>query len=355
LQTQDDRTITQIEVPIRTIVRVIAVFVLLWLLNKLWSIMLLTIIALMLTAALDPVVRKLQARDMRRTWAVAIVMTTVILGLLGSVLIVLSPVITEGQAFLEDLPNQVDRLQGLLKDNPQLYERLRTAAENASGGSDAVTGGVKEVTFSIINFIADTLVVIVFTTYFLLDGKRIYRWCVRYVPPRYRRKLDRTIPEVSRVVSGYVTGQLLTSTLFGVFAFAVLAAVGVPQPLFLALLAAIGDAVPIVGVTLITIPTVLLALTVSPSAAIIVLVAYVVYQQVENYLIVPRVYQSTLQISSFAVLIAVLIGSAMLGIVGALLALPIAAAIPVIEDIWLEDSPLRANIPPPEEPAEEAA
>jgi predicted PurR-regulated permease PerM len=99
----------------------------------------------------------------------------------------------------------------------------------------------------------------------------------------------------------------------------------------------------------------LLALTVSPSAAIIVLVAYVVYQQVENYLIVPRVYQSTLQISSFAVLIAVLIGSAMLGIVGALLALPIAAAIPVIEDIWLEDSPLRANIPPPEEPAEEAA
>ena len=88
---------------------------------------------------------------------------------------------------------------------------------------------------------------------------------------------------------------------------------------------------------------------------LIVLVAYLVYQQIENYLIVPRVYQSTLQISSFAGLVAVLIGSALMGIVGALLALPIAAAIPVIEDIWLGDNPLRANFPPPEEPVEEAA
>jgi predicted PurR-regulated permease PerM len=120
---------------------------------------------------------------------------------------------------------------------------------------------------------------------------------------------------------------------------------GVPQPLFLALLAAVGDAFPIVGVTAVTIPTVFLALTVSPTAAIVVLIAYIIYQQVENYYIVPRVYQSTLNISSFAVLIAVLIGSALLGIVGALLALPIAAAIPVIEDIWLEDHPIRSNLP----------
>jgi predicted PurR-regulated permease PerM len=219
-----------------------------------------------------------------------------------------------------------------------------------------VTGNVKQVTFSIINFITDTLVVITFTIYFLLDGKRIYRWTVRYLPSRYRRKFDRTIPEVSRVVSGYVSGQLLTSLAFGIFSFAVLTAVGVPQPLFLALLAAVGDAIPIVGVTAVTIPTVLLALTISPSAAIIVLLAYLIYQQIENYFIVPRVYQSTLQISSFAVLLAVLIGSALLGIVGALLALPIAAAIPVVEEIWLEDSPLRTNIPPPPpEPVEEAA
>jgi predicted PurR-regulated permease PerM len=353
----DDRTITQIEVPTRTIVRVIAVIVLLWLLRQLWDILLLGMIALMLTAALDPLVQRLQYRGLSRAWSVTVVMVTVILGVLGVVLIILSPILTEGQAFLEALPGQIDRLQGLFKDNPQLYERLRAAAENAAGGgSGAVTGNVKQVTFSILGFITDTLIVLTFTTYFLLDGNRIYRWTVRYVPARFRRKLDRTIPEVSKVVSGYVTGQLFTSLAFGIFSFAVLTLVGVPQPLFLALLAAVGDAIPIVGVTAVTIPTVLLALTISPSAAIIVLVAYLVYQQIENYFIVPRIYQSTLQISSFAVLLAVLIGAALLGIVGALLALPIAAAIPVIEDIWLEDSPLRANLPPPPpEPIEKAA
>lgn len=349
MQDQHERTVTQIELPARTIVRVVAVFVLIWLLHQLWDIILLTIIALMFTAALDPVVRRLQVRGMKRSWAVATVMTAVVIGLIGIVMILLSPVLTEGQEFIDDLPNQVDRLRGILGDNPELFERLQSAAESVAGGdSDAVTGGVKEVTFSVINFLADLLVVLVFTIYFLLDGKRIYRWTVRYVPQRYRRKFDRTIPEVSRVVSGYVTGQLFTSVLFGLFAFAVLAPLGVPQPLFLALLAAVGDAIPIVGVTAITVPTVLMALTVSPSAAIIVLITYIFYQQIENYLIVPRVYQSTLKISSFAVLVAVLIGSALLGIVGALLALPIAAAIPVIEDIWLEDNPIRNNLPPPE-------
>jgi predicted PurR-regulated permease PerM len=207
---------------------------------------------------------------------------------------------------------------------------------------------------SVVNFITDGLIVLVFTIYLLLDGNRIYRWTVRYVPQRHRRKLDRTIPEVSRVVSGYAAGQLMTSALFGLYAFVVLFSLGVPQPLFLAILAAIGDAIPIVGVTAVTIPTVLLALTVSPTTAIIVLAAYLIYQQIENYIVVPRVYKTTLNISSFAVLLAVLVGSALLGIVGALLALPIAAAIPVIEDIWLEDHPWRANIPVDDPPDLEA-
>ena len=129
-----------------------------------------------------------------------------------------------------------------------------------------------------------------------------------------------------------------------------LSAAGVPQPLFLALLAAIGDAIPIVGVTAVTIPTVLIAATVSIQTGIIVLAAYLIYQQLENYLLVPRIYQSTLNISSFAVLVSVLIGSALLGIVGALLALPIAAVIPALEDIWLEDNPIRKNLPSDEEP-----
>jgi len=105
----------------------------------------------------------------------------------------------------------------------------------------------------------------------------------------------------------------------------------------LAVVAAFADAIPIAGILIATIPAVLLALTVSWQVAGLVFLLYVGYQQLENYVIVPRVYRGTLQISSFAVLVAVLVGGQLLGIVGVLLALPIAAAVPVIERIWRED------------------
>jgi predicted PurR-regulated permease PerM len=358
VQSPPPRTVTEFELPFRTIVRVIFVLILIWLLQTLWNVILLLMIAIMLTAALDPLVRKLQDRGMKRSPAVGVVTGGTILVLLAVLAITITPLITQSEEFVDELPAQVDRVERILDERyPRVLGALRDAVSPTDGtdGNAEVADSAVGFGMGLISFIADAFVVIVFTIYLLLDGKRIYRWCVRYVPNRYRRKMDRTIPEVSRVVSGYVTGQLITSTLFAVFSFAVLYAVGVPQPLFLALLAGIGDAIPIVGVTVVTIPTVLLALTVSPTAAIIVLTAYLVYQQIENYFIVPRIYKTTLDISSFSVLIAVLIGSSLLGIVGALLALPIAAAIPVIEDIWLEDSPLRQNLPPPVELEDEEA
>jgi predicted PurR-regulated permease PerM len=127
--------------------------------------------------------------------------------------------------------------------------------------------------------------------------------------------------------------------LFGVFAFIVLKIAGVPQPLLLALLAAILDAVPIVGVPVATIPALLLAATVSVPTVVIVLVAYTVYQQFENYFLVPRVFGNALQVSSISILLGILVGGQLLGIVGTLLALPITAAIPVFERVWNEEIP----------------
>lgn len=152
-------------------------------------------------------------------------------------------------------------------------------------------------------------------------------------------------------MSGFVIGQVMTSLAFGLFAFVLLFALDVPEPLLLAVLAAVLDAVPIVGVPLATIPAVLLALTVSWQTAVFVLIAYTIYQQVENYVLVPRIYGNTLQVSSLSILVGVLIGGQLLGIIGVILALPITAAIPVFERVWNE--PLPENIIAAEE--EEAA
>jgi predicted PurR-regulated permease PerM len=131
---------------------------------------------------------------------------------------------------------------------------------------------------------------------------------------------------------------VITSVLFSIFAFVTLTIAGVPNPVLMAVLAGVCDGIPLVGATLATIPPVLLALTVSVPTAVVVLVLYVAYQQVENYVVAPRAYKNALQISSLAVLVAVTIGGALLGVVGALLALPVAAAIPAIARVWNEDT-----------------
>ena len=169
-----ERTVTQIEIPVRTIVRIVSVFVIIWLLGHLWHLILLGGISLMFAAAADPLVRRLQRLGLKRGGAVAVTMISVTIVLIGLILIMLSPVLTEGQDFLTNLPGQVDRLQRPLKDNPQLFNRLRQAAENASSNTGLITGGVTKVSMSLINLISDTLIVIVFATYILLDGNRIY-------------------------------------------------------------------------------------------------------------------------------------------------------------------------------------
>jgi predicted PurR-regulated permease PerM len=323
--------------PAKTIAKVILTLVIIWLLTKLWTIFLLLFIAVLLAAALNPAVRRFQRLGVPRSGSVAIVFLA-LLGFLALILLLVIPsLIDEGREFAEELPGYVEQTQDILKDNPDLYQRIQDAANQGSADPSVVFSGFLAFSSGLISAVSNALIVLVLTIYILSDGQRIYAWCIRYLPEKQEDKLRRAIPEVSRVVSGYVVGQLITSGLFGIFTLIILSLVGVPQPLFLAILAAFADAIPIAGVLIATIPAVLLALTVSWKAAAIVLIAYLAYQQVENYIIVPRVYRGTLNVSSFAVLISVLIGGQLLGVIGVLLALPIAAAIPTIERIWIEE------------------
>ena len=343
-RSQPRTVISRIEVPFRTIVKVILTLAVLWLLARLWSILLLLFIAVLLAAAIYPAVRRLERVGLPRTAAVAVVFVGLLVAIAGILGLLIPPLIDEGRAFAAELPNYVNDAERILERNPDIQQRLQEAAEGGAADPSTIFGGFLTVGEGLVSGISNSLILLVLTIYILVDGERIYDWLVRYLPPDQRDKLDRAIPEVSRVVSGYVVGQLLTSAIFGVFTFTVLTILDVPQALFLAIIAAFADAIPIAGVFIATIPAVLLALTVSITTAVIVLVAYIAYQQVENYVIVPRVYKNTLQISSFAVLIAVLIGAQLLGIVGVLIALPLAAAVPVLEQIWIpDDHPLRGR------------
>ncbi|MDQ3512901.1 MAG: AI-2E family transporter, partial [Chloroflexota bacterium] len=334
--------VSRVEIPVRTIVRVVVAIGVILLLIQLWTTILLIFIAFLLAIALNPLVIRLTARGLPRVGAVALIVLSLV-GLFALVLtLLIPPLVDQGRLFAADFDGYIEDLRSIADDNEVIDDQIESATDGGGGtpNPSAVFSRFLSVGSSLVSGLANLVILIVLAVYILVDGERIYDWIARYLPASQKAKVRRALPEIGRVISGYVTGQAINSTLFGVFAFIVLSILGVPQPLFLALLAAFADAIPIAGVLIATVPAVLLALT-GPSGSIttaaIVLALYVAYQQIENYVIVPRVFGNTLQISSFAILVAVLVGGQLLGIIGVILALPLAAAIPVIEKIWRAD------------------
>jgi len=177
--------------------------------------------------------------------------------------------------------------------------------------------------------------VLITALYLVLDGRRLYAWLLAYVPRRHRVKMARTVPEVSAVVYGYVRGQVITSALFAAFAALVLSLLKVPAALPLAILAGICDVIPLEGIVVATAPATLLALTVSPGTAAAVTGLYAGYHLLEAYVIVPWVYGRSLRLSTLGVLLALIVGGAVQGILGAVIVLPLVAAYPIVERIWL--------------------
>jgi predicted PurR-regulated permease PerM len=178
-------------------------------------------------------------------------------------------------------------------------------------------------------------VVLVVSIYFLVDGERTYRWLVAFLPLKHRGKVAQAAPEVVSVVGHYMVGQLITSVLFGVFTFAVLKLLHVPNATLLALVAAVLDILPLVGIIISTVIAMGFALTVSASTALYIGLLYFAYHMFETYLLVPRVYGQRLRLSSLTVLVACLAAALLMGVVGAILILPIVACYPIVERLWL--------------------
>src|SRR5581483_640745 len=183
--------------------------------------------------------------------------------------------------------------------------------------------------------IAEFFLVLILSLYFVAEGDRVYKWLTAFLPDEHRRKAAAAAEEISEVVSQYVIGNLITSVICGIYAFIVLRLLHVPNSALLAVMAGIFDLLPIFGFFLFTIPAVLLALTVSAKAAIIVAILYTAYHVAENYFIVPKVYGNRLRLSELTVLLSCLVASLLGGVIGVLLVLPIVASYPTIERIWL--------------------
>jgi predicted PurR-regulated permease PerM len=325
-----------LHVPAITIVKVVSVVVILWALVKLQVELFLIVISVLLAISLDTPVAATEKRGWGRAIGVALVGIAMLLVLLFAVAVVIPPLAEEIRDFMKNLPflrHDVERkLSGypflsrvvnqvlMLPESPGVIRWMR---QPLAWGKLAV------------GMVTALVLVLILTLYLLLDGKRLYAWLLAYVPRKHRRRMAEMAPEVSEVVRGYVQGQLLTSVLCAVSTYAVLRVFDVPAALPLALLAGVTDVIPVLGMIISIVPAVLLALTVSPLTAGGVLVFYLLYNALETYVILPRVYGKRLRLSTLAVLLALIIGGALGGIMGAILILPLVAAYPIIERVWL--------------------
>lgn len=300
-------------------------------------ILLLVGMALFLAIGLDPVVSWLHGRGMRRGIAVALTVAVVLLFFGGFLAAAVPPLVSQGTELVDDLPTYIERIEKQnsfarqLNARFGLVDRLQSFAQGPGGDvpkpdTEQVVG-VAKVAFTAV---ASLLTVVVLSLYFLAAFPAMKRAAYRLVPRSRRARFSLLADEILARVGSYLLGNLATSFVAGFVAFIFFRLFGVPYPLPLAMFVALMDLVPLVGATIAAVASSAVAFSVSIAVGISSVVFFALYQQFENFFLIPRVMKRAVDVSPIATIVAVLIGASLLGVFGAFLAVPVAAAIQMI-------------------------
>jgi len=320
----------ELRVPFVTLLKIALAVLLAVIVIKLWPVILMLIIAVVIAVLLDPVVLWLEVHRVRQTIAVLAV-AFLVFGLLVAFLVGLLPAISrEIAAVSHQLPQIAQRVTKVF---PSLGALLKAPGAMTR---DWMVRGLVAGKFAIVGLSAVVLVLVV-ALYLLVEGRKVFAWFLSFAPRRFRGRIDQTGREMSGVVLAYMRGNVITSLICAGFVLIVLSALRIPLTLLLTVIAFIFDFVPVVGTIIMIVPAALLGFVISPVRGVIIVAAYLFYHLVENYLIAPRVYGDTMRLSTLTVILAIVIGGTLQGVIGAVLALPIAAAYPIVERIWLRD------------------
>ena len=301
------------------------------------------LISLFLALALNPAVEWLQSHGFkRRGAAAAIAYLLALVAIVGIGFTFVPTLVHQVNEFVQKLPDYAHDIThgrgrlGFLETKYHIQERIEAAVRK--GGASKVLGfsGVAiSVAKSVVSIVVATITILFMTYFMLLEGpswvERFYRLLPEESQPRWRKVGD----DIYRTVGGYVTGNLLISLVAGGLTTIVLLILGVPYAVALGLIVAILDLIPLAGATIAAILIGIVAFLHSIPAGIIVIVFFIVYQQVENHVLQPVVYGRTVELSPLAVLISILIGAELAGILGALAAIPVAGSIQVLINDWL--------------------
>ncbi|MBC7373661.1 MAG: AI-2E family transporter [Frankiales bacterium] len=299
------------------------------------SVLVLLLTAAFLAIGLTPLVDKLERRKVKRVRAVGIVLAGVLLFFTGFGFAVVPPIVEQSASLIEQAPTYVQQLQdnrriAELDNRFGLLNRAQEYVSDPARFGTAAAGGVLEVGKVVLTLLFNTILLLVLTLYFLSSLPTIKANAYRLIPRSRRARVGLLSDEILSRVGGYVAGAVTIAGIASVLTFTLLVALGVDYPLALAMLVFLTGLIPLIGATIGAVIITMVALFTSVKVGIIVAVYYVIYQQIENYVLYPRIMKRSVDVSPAATVVAVLIGGSLLGVLGALLAIPIAAAVQLV-------------------------
>jgi predicted PurR-regulated permease PerM len=297
------------------------------------QVLVLFLVAAFLAVGLDPAVRWLVRRGLRRSVAVLLIALAGLGFFGGFAAAVIPPIAHQSTSLVQHAPDYVHRLDGnkTFRQLDKRYHITQNVEKRAKEGLSANSlGGFVGVGKAILGIFASTLTIIILTIYFLANMPGIKAMLYRAVPRTRRARVGLLGDEILDRVGGYVLGNLATSLVAGLASFVWLVAWGIPYPVALAMFIAITDLIPLIGATIGAIGITIVALFHGLVPGVATGIYYLAYQQFENYVLQPRVMKRTVDVAPVVTIVAALLGAALMGIIGALIAVPLAAAVQLI-------------------------
>lgn len=305
------------------------------------SVLILVVVAMFLAAGLNPIVEFFMRHGLKRPWALLVVIAGVLLAI-GLFILAIVPVVTDQVRTISDnAPGWLDQLthNKQIQDLDDQYHIVEKAKDYIESGDLAKTvfGGALNVGLKVLSLLGNIFIVIVLTLYFLASLPTMKRAMYHLAPASRRDRVSKLGDQIIRSIGGYVSGAFVIALCAGVTSLVFLFIVGLGEyAVALALVVALLDVIPMIGATLGAVIVCAIAFATDLKTGVAAVIFYIAYQQIENYVIYPRVMARSVEIPGALTVIAALVGAALLGVVGALLAIPTAAAmLLIVREVWV--------------------
>jgi len=332
--------VLHLDITTSSLLRLVLFGLAVWGMIRLWPVILVLVVALLILGTMSPAVQWLESKRINRGLGIAIVFTGIFAVGVCVVTLTIPSLVSQAAALFEREPVFRAALADRIAQYPlsaPFADWLRNLRYNAPGnhvGAMAFTYSLR-----LFEIAAYGMSAFFLALYMMIDRDRLRGGLYAVVPRSHHIRLSRVMLNLETIVGAYIRGQMITCLLIGAFTFILLTACGVENAMALAIFAALADILPYVGAILSVVPAVLAALGHSPTAAVVVLLMMFVYEEFESRVLIPRIYGQALRLPSSVVFFALMAGGTLMGLLGALLALPVAATVMMLIEELRVDLP----------------